>query len=271
MSDSPERVYPMLLDFVRKEAISKNLLRVTLTGEDLIGFPEDQNGSHIKVFFPNQASGILQLPVREGENVIWPEHKPVPRAYSVRQYRAAVNELDIDFVTHGEETPGGGWALKAGIGSQIGLIGPAGPDPLIEPADWHIIAGDLSAVPAMSAILEKLPSDAKGYVFIEVDEIEDIHDLVHPEGMAINWLMRNPHDAEPALAKAIQQLPAPEKATSLSAFIAGENQSVISCRKILRNDYQIARDKLYAIPYWKRGKAEEAYHDERHDVMDAAY
>lgn len=109
MSNEVERVYPRLLDFVRKKYVSKNLLRVTLTGEDLIGFPEDQNGSHIKVFFPNQASGILQLPIREGDKVIWPEHKPVPRAYTVRQYRAQSNELDIDFVVHGEGTPGGGW------------------------------------------------------------------------------------------------------------------------------------------------------------------
>lgn len=50
MSNEVERVYPRLLDFVRKKYVSKNLLRVTLTGEDLIGFPEDQNGSHIKVF-----------------------------------------------------------------------------------------------------------------------------------------------------------------------------------------------------------------------------
>ncbi len=76
MSDSPERVYPMLLDFVRKETISKNLLRVTLTGKDLIGFPENQNGSHIKVFFPNQASGILQLPVREGTTLFGQNTNP---------------------------------------------------------------------------------------------------------------------------------------------------------------------------------------------------
>ncbi|EOC7931793.1 siderophore-interacting protein [Vibrio cholerae] len=271
MSNEVERVYPRLLDFVRKKYVSKNLLRVTLTGEDLIGFPEDQNGSHIKVFFPNQASGILQLPIREGDKVIWPEHKPVPRAYTVRQYRAQSNELDIDFVVHGEGTPGGGWALKAQTGSQLGLIGPGGPDPLIEPADWHIMAGDLSAVPAICAILEKMPSQAKGYVFLEVDDIEDKHDISHPEQMVIKWLVRDPNQAQPALAMAIKQLPVPQGAESLSAFVAGENESVIACRKILRNEYRITRDKIYAIPYWKRGKNEEAYHEERHVVMDEEF
>ncbi|GIB56910.1 vibriobactin utilization protein ViuB [Vibrio cholerae] len=172
---------------------------------------------------------------------------------------------------HGEGTPGGGWALKAQTGSQLGLIGPGGPDPLIEPADWHIMAGDLSAVPAISAILEKMPSQAKGYVFLEVDDIEDKHDISHPEQMVIKWLVRDPNQAQPALAMAIKQLSVPQGAESLSAFVAGENESVIACRKILRNEYRIARDKIYAIPYWKRGKNEEAYHEERHVVMDEEF
>ncbi len=59
------------------------------------------------------------------------------------------------------------------------------------------MAGDLSAVPAISAILEKMPSQAKGYVFLEVDDIEDKHDISHPEQMVIKWLVRDPNQAQP--------------------------------------------------------------------------
>lgn len=271
MSDNPGRMYPMLLNFVRKEYISKNLLRVTVTGEDLVGFPEDQSGTHIKVFFPNKENGILQLPYLEGETVVWPEHKPVPRAYSVRKYRADTNELDIDFVAHGEGSPGSGWALKAKEGSQIGLVGPAGPDPLIEPADWHILAGDLTAAPAICAILEEFPSDTVGYAFIEIDETEDIHDIEHPEGVVVKWILREAKDGHAQLSKAISGLTPPGSAEKLSAFIAGENESVLACRKVLREEYKLTKKNMYAIPYWKRGKDEEAYHDERHEVMDEEY
>ena len=271
MSDNPERLYPMLLDFVRKEFISKHLLRVTVTGKELKGFPEDQNGTHLKVFFPNRESGILQLPYREGETIIWPEHKPVPRAYTVRKYRADVNELDIDFVTHGLEAPGGGWALKAKAGSQIGLVGPAGPEPLIQPADWHIIAGDLTAVPAISALLESLPSDTQGYAFIELDDMVDKHPIQHPQGVVLQWLGRDSSSDQYVLRNAISGLIPPAGAQTLSAFIAGENESVIACRKLLKDEYKLPRKSMYAIPYWKRGKDEEAYHAERHDVMDAEY
>ncbi|MCE0556841.1 siderophore-interacting protein [Motilimonas sp. E26] len=271
MSDNNERTYPMLLDFVRKQPVSKNLLRVTVTGEDLKGFPEDQNGTHIKVFFPNRESGILQLPYREGETIIWPEHKPVPRAYTVRKYRADANELDIDFVIHGTDAPGGGWAFKAQAGSQIGLVGPAGPEPLIQPADWHIIAGDLTAVPAISALLESLPADSQGYAFIELEDIADKHDIAHPQGVTLQWLVRDTNSDQYLLSNAISGLAKPEGAQTLSAFIAGENASVIACRKLLKDEYKLARKSMYAIPYWKRGKDEEAYHQERHDVMDAEY
>lgn len=269
MNDTTERLYPMLLDFVRKEYIAKHLLRVTVTGEDLKGFPEDQNGTHLKVFFPNRESGILQLPYRTGETIIWPEHKPVPRAYTVRKYRADMNELDIDFVVHGIDAPGGGWAIKAKPGSQIGLVGPSGPEPLIKPADWHIIAGDLTVVPAISALLEVLPFEAKGYVFIEIDDIADKHDIEHPQGIVLEWLVRKGQSSHYLLSNAITGLTPPNDAKKLSAFIAGENESVIACRKVLKDEYQLSRKSMYAIPYWKRGKDEEAYHAERHEVMDS--
>ena len=47
-------------------------------------------------------------------------------------------------------------------------MGPSGayaPDPA---ADWHLIAGDEAALPAISAALEALPDNAIGKVFIEV-------------------------------------------------------------------------------------------------------
>ena len=52
-------------------------------------------------------------------------------------------------------------------------MGPSGayaPDPA---ADWHLLAGDEAAVPAMSAALEALPDNAIGRVFIEVGGPDD--------------------------------------------------------------------------------------------------
>lgn len=268
---SEEVVYPikpMLLTVKRKKYITPHLIRVTFGGDELTGFPVNRNGGHIKVFFPNQESGILQLPLRYKDHVEYPEHKPVPRAYSIRKYHPDTNELDIDFVAHGEGSPGSGWAIKAGEGDKLGVIGPGGPDPLLPPAEWHILAGDLTAVPAISALLEELPQDAQGAAFIEVDSLDDVHEIKHPAGVSLHWIKREGAQSASILLDAIKTSGEPESECSVSAFLAGENRSVVNCRKYLAEKFGLKKKSMYAVPYWKRGNTEEAYHEERHRIMD---
>ncbi len=273
MSESgyDDRLKPRLIECVRKHYVTPNLLRVTFSCDDLIGFPADKNGGLIKLFFANRETGTLELPWRDGDRICWPKNKPVSRAYTVRKYRPESNELDIDFVAHGLESPGSGWAMRCEPGDVIGLAGPGGPDPLLTPADWHILAGDLSSLPAISAILEELPEEAQGYTFIEVDSPDDEHPLAHPPGIEVCWLVREPSKDPLPLLTAISQVAPPQGVTSVSAFVAGENASVVACRNKLIADYQLKKKSLYAIPYWKRGKDEEKYHEERHEIMDEEY
>ncbi|SHO57446.1 siderophore-interacting protein [Vibrio quintilis] len=260
---------PRLIECVRKTYITPHFVRVTFTGDDLRDFPSDRNGAGIKVFFPNPQTGTLELPHWEGEKIIWPEHKPASRAYTIRYYRPESNELDIDFVVHGTEPPGSGWVVRCQPGDQLGLVGP-GQHPVLAPADRYILAGDLTALPAMSAVLEMLPEVAQGQAFIEIDHPEDQHSLTHPPGIDVQWLIRDPAQAPCPLIAAVQSVEIPQ-GLSVSAFIAGENRSVIACRKFMVETYQLTKKSMYAVPYWRRGKSEEKYHDERHEIMDEAY
>ncbi len=70
------------------------------------------------------------------------------------------------------------------------------------------------------------------------------------------------------MVEAIKSTGEPEVECTVSAFIAGENRSVIHCRKYLADKFNLNKQSLYAIPYWKRGNTEEAYHEERHRIMD---
>ena len=69
-------------------------------------------------------------------------------------------------------------------------MGPSGayaPDPA---ADWHLLAGDESALPAIGAALEALPANAIGKAFIEVAGPEDEIPLTAPEGVEVSWVYR---------------------------------------------------------------------------------
>jgi len=273
---------PRLVTVLRTTLVSPNLKRITLSGESLLGFPSDKNGAHIKVFFARDHQTKPQLPTLTPQGVQWPEasERPITRTYSVRQYREKTNELDVDFVLHGAHSPASGWASTANAGDYIGIAGPGGPDPLLNTADWHILAGDMTALPAISSLLEELPATAKGFAFIEIDDTTDQHTLVNHSAIEIRWVLRkttNPSSAHEkitdndVLLKNIKTISPPMGIRSISAFIGGENSAVVNIRDYLREVYALKKSHLYAVPYWRRGQDEETYHQQRHDIMDQVY
>jgi NADPH-dependent ferric siderophore reductase len=270
-----KRTPPRLLQVVRTEFLSDAMRRITLSGEDLIGFPQDRNGAHIKVFLPRPEQRKPVLPTLGQNGPVWPAAhlRPITRTYSVRRYCAEKNELDIDFVLHGVDSPASGWAVNAVPGDFLGVAGPGGPDPLLSPAEQHIIAGDLTALPAICALLESLPISAAGHAVIEIDHENFRQEVINPTQIQLQWVLRNPKlSAEQnTLLQAVKatQLPFPEG--TLSAFVAGENSSVLAVRDYLRSTYGLHKKNLYAIPYWHRDQDEETYHQERHRIMDQEY
>ena len=49
------RPTPRTLHVIGKQAVSRNMLRVTLGGEGMQAFPDDQAGAYIKLIFPATA------------------------------------------------------------------------------------------------------------------------------------------------------------------------------------------------------------------------
>ncbi|USD64507.1 siderophore-interacting protein [Vibrio sp. SCSIO 43136] len=260
---------PRLIHCVRKEYITPNLLRITFSGDELDGFPDDQNGAMIKLFFPNAKTGLLELPYMQDGVMNWPVNKPVSRAYTVRYYRPEQNELDVDFVTHSANSPASGWAISANTGDTIAVAGPGGQYPLINNSDWHIVLADLTGAAAFSALLENLDSAAKGIAVLEVYNAEDIHEIQCPQGIKLVWLLKN--SDKRSLFDVLVECQIPEDVNQISAFVAAENECVIQCRNYLRNTLSVERKNINAMPYWRKGKDEDTYHDERHEVMNAAY
>ncbi len=261
---------PMLLQVLRTTQVTPHLQRITLSGNDLIGFPVDSAGAHIKIFLPRAGQDKPVLPTLGPKGVIWPpaHSKPITRTYTVRRFDPKRNELEIEFVRHGDNGPASAWATTAQPGDYLGVAGPGGPNPMLPSADWYLLVGDMTAVPAIAALLETLDDNAQGQVFIEVADISEIQPLVHPPGVSISWLVCQ--NADPAasdlLPNAVRSLDWPE--ASVFVWVAGENSAVVKIRQFLRQAKQHPRRLTYAVPYWRSHYTEEAYHQERHDIMD---
>lgn len=107
-----------LLQVLRTQLLSPQLLRVTLGGDDLADFTSSSFDDHIKVFFPAPGAERPVLPVVGPDGIVFPEGQPRPQArdYTPRRYDPVARELDIEFVLHGDG-PASTWAAQARPGS----------------------------------------------------------------------------------------------------------------------------------------------------------
>jgi len=260
------RTPPRMLEVVRAETIGHHLRRVVFSGPQLVGLPR-RPGAHIKLFFPRPHQTRPVLPELGPHGPIWPpaDVRPIVRTYTLRDYDPARNELAVEFVLHAHGGPASRWAADARPGDALGLAGPGGPDPMVPPSAFYGFVGDLSALPAIHAVLEGLPSDARGHVLCEVPDAADIRELRRPVGVEVQWFVRAPQRPSP-LPEAATRLPWNTPGTY--AFLAGEHGAVVAIRDHLRARYGFDRRTMYATPYWKAAEDEETYHEERHRVMD---
>lgn len=243
----------------RTQQLSPSMVRVVLGGEGLAGFaPNEYSDAYVKLVFlrpgvtypsPLDLTAIRQqLPASD-----WPQQ----RTYTVRAWDAAAQELTIDFVVHGDEGLAGPWAQAAASGDEMIILGPGGgysPDPL---ADWHLMIGDESALPAISAALERLPATAVGHVLLEVDGPAYEQPLTAPEGVRVQWVHHGPGPLGEALVAAATALDFP--AGRVHAFVHGEAGVVKELRRLLKLERGIPMADLSISGYWRLGADDEAW------------
>lgn len=268
-----KRSPPHLTQVVRAYNLSPTVRRVVLTGDSLQHFPTDRNGAHIKVFLPQQGQQQPVLPSLGDKGVVWPpaQVRPITRTYSVRKFCPQTCELQVDFVLHGDSSPASGWASSAKPGDFIGIAGPGGPDPLLKPAAHHVLVGDLTAVPAIAALLEQMPAHSSALVLLWAPAEKQRVALEHPRGVDLHWLFSPQIECSATVQSALQRLLPKSWKHNLSAFVAGENAMVLHARDYLCEEFSLDKRSMYATPYWRYGQNEEAYHQERHRIMDQVY
>ena len=242
---------PRTLEVIRSQPITPHMLRVTLGGSGLTDFPPDQESAYVKLVFPQPA-----------------EARPIVRTYTVSAQRR--DEIDVDFALHTAEGPATAWALSALPGNQI-LVGGPGPKTLINnDADWFLLAGDMTALPAIKVNLAYLPEHAQGYVVLEVVNENDIQPLNVPSGIEVHWVVNsNPAVAGSPLLDRVKRL------TWLpgqpAVWAACEFHGMRALRKYFKIERQLPKDSLYISSYWKIGNSEDEHKVEKTNDSQTAH
>jgi NADPH-dependent ferric siderophore reductase len=255
-----------VLEVTGTERISPHLVRVRLGGPGFASFEDNAfTDRYVKLMLADPRHGLTPPYDLAELRASRPEALPAVRTYTVREVDAARGELAIDFVVHGDEGIAGPWASAARVGDVVALSGPGGgyaPDPA---AAWHLLVGDLSAVPAIAAALEAMPDDAVGHVLLHAGSEADELDLPRPAGIELRWVRADGDDA-PLLAAvaALDWRPGQPQ-----AFVHGERGAVKALRRHLTDERQVPRENLSISAYWALGRVEDQFQAEKREPVGA--
>ncbi len=236
----------------RVRQVTPLIRRITLSGEDLARF--DADAIHVRLLFPPAGLDRPEWPVpgRNGRPA-WPpeDRRPAQRIYTIRSIDVAAGELDIDFVLHGDDGVASGWAARASAGDLIGMLGPGGSERDV--ADWYLLAGDETAIPAIDRILRKLPAEARGIVLVEVADMREVQPLEVPRGLELRWLFRDGRHAGESdlLAAAVTAITPPGEGI-VRCWLGAEAATAKRVRQHWREVLQLPRDAILSVAYWHR-------------------
>ncbi|RKT78745.1 NADPH-dependent ferric siderophore reductase [Terracoccus luteus] len=247
--------------------VSPGMVRVEFASEDLSAFEGSADTDrYVKLVFAGAGDG----------------DEPVVRTYTALDPDVAAGTVAVEFVVHGDEGVAGPWAARARPGDRLEARGPGGgyrPDPT---ADWHLLVGDESALPAIRAAVQALPADAVGYAVLEVPHREHEVELGAPDGLEVIWLNDSitSHPAsddtdepggrprERALVSAVRALP--WRDGRVHAFVHGEARTVMhGIRPYLLRERAVPRADASISGYWRRGRTEESFRVWKSDLAAA--
>ncbi|ENY70415.1 siderophore-interacting protein [Aeromonas diversa] len=268
MSHLPPVNRPRLLTVTRITELSPGLRRLTLSSPDLADYPFTCGGAHIKIMLPRPGQSEIVLPTPTPQGPRWedPATRPIIRTFTLRAFRREQLELDIDFALHGELGPASHFALHAVPGDRLAISGPGGPTPMLQEADNYYMAGDLTALPAICAMAEVMSPQAKGEILLLVPHRDEIQEIPLPSGVTQTWFVGEPDQTAPLVEHFIRLPIAPEASYF---WFGGEEGLVLPLRQHIRRTLDVDRRRVYAVPYWRHGKSEDAYHQDRHAAMES--
>ncbi|MGB0903097.1 siderophore-interacting protein [Halocynthiibacter sp.] len=225
--------------------VTPNMRRITFGGAGLADFPEGHEGGYIKLVFPDEPRSNPD--------------RPVMRTYTILAHDVENATVTVDFALHGDS---GGiatdWAISAQPGDCIPIAGPGSVKLAAPGRDWYLLAGDMTAFPALMCNFQNLPEDASGYVVIEIISDADKRDLNLPAGMELQWVVNpTPDVTKGALVDQIMTLP--WRDGDVFVWTACEFDSMRRLRSYYRTERGVERDQFYLSSYWRAGRTEDQH------------
>jgi NADPH-dependent ferric siderophore reductase len=236
---------------LRRQPVTPHLVRVTLGGPELDGLDPGLPAASVRLLLPT--AGALVLPEWNGNEFLLPGGvRPPLRTLTPRRFDANRRELTVEIVLHGDG-PLSTWAATVEEGTDAAVSGTGRGYAIDESTTQYVLAGDESALPAISVLLESLPHRAAITVLAEIAHADARFDLPpHPRG-GVTW-HELPAGAPPgdALVAAVRSA---DIGADARVWAAGEAAAVQRIRTHLFVERGLPRSQCTVRGYWKHGRA----------------
>src|ERR1700722_20584524 len=252
-----------VLAVLGREQLSPHTVRITAGGPGFEALRMNEfTDKYAKILFVDPALGLTPpydlAALRES---LPSAQQPVTRTYPRPRADPQGQELTIDFVVHGDEGIAAPWAARAEPGDVLTMSGAGGAYRPDLASDWHLLAGDESALPAICSALEALPDDAHGLAYLETSDPGEYLDAKPPAGVEVVWLHRPHPGSRPGLlADAV--LAGPWLPGRADVFAHGERESMKAIRAALKTRLGDG-DQVSLSGYWAAGRTEDAFQSEK--------
>ena len=224
--------------------LSQHMRRITLTGDSLADFPEGKESAHVKAIFPAPSSSN-----KKPKLGVYLGFKNFMRSYTIRSFDKENLALTIDFAVNDHQGLATNWALAAKTGDYLGIAGPGDAKHADLNAPNHLFFGDITALPAIAATLEKLPENTAGHAYIQIPNEQDKQVIAAPKGVKLHWLVTANKFTEDFLI-GLKSLGNDFSDTAI--FIAAEASVVKQLKSHLNTSCEYDKTKLYASAYWNQ-------------------
>ena len=208
---------------LEREQISPHLVRLTLSapGLESTGVPDEWVGLVVP--------GQFQV-----------------RYYTVRALTGDVVVLDVVVHDEGLVTT---WASGDCLGDRVVLTGPQTSLALPDDAQWLLLVGDLTAMPAMARITETVSGWSSGVETIRIwAEVPDDLSGYLPADVDITWLSP-PSPGQSRLAEVVEAIEWPDGQGYF--WMAGESAQMRAIRKHLMRERRLPSTSYDVMGYWR--------------------
>ncbi|MGQ4515573.1 siderophore-interacting protein [Streptomyces sp. DW26H14] len=265
---SPYRFFHVSVE--RTRLVGPSTVRVTFSGADLAHCASLGLDQSLSLFLPRPGQDAPVVPLEEGEGW-WPawraldeDVRAVMRSYTLRALRRDPDEIDIDFVLHGDLGPATRWAARAVPGQRAVVLGPRVADNaavrfrLPRDADSVLIWADGTALPAAEAILGTLPAGLAADVWLDVPQTADRRPLQTPADARITWLVGEDAPGACPGERALEAArTTARRGTRPYVWLAGEADAVKAMRRLFVRERGVDKGRVTFVGYWRRGSSEE--------------